>query len=75
VTWYATNFHGAKHFHSSDSGRSQDTFFTADGAAEVTITGTPGTDKVFAVSFGRINPVLKPGEMALFNTGRQVCGK
>jgi hypothetical protein len=75
VSWYAANLRGSKHFHSSDGGRSQDTFFTADGAGEVTITGTPGNDEVFAVSFGRINPALKPGEMALFNTGRQSCGR
>ncbi|MEO6928072.1 MAG: hypothetical protein ABI190_02805 [Casimicrobiaceae bacterium] len=77
VSWYATNLSGAKHYQvkvGGDSNRTQDTFFLPDGLREVTITGTPNSDAVFAISYGRFASALTPKEMAGFNTGKQACG-
>lgn len=77
VSWYAANLTGAKHYQvkvGGESNRSQDTFFLPDGLREVTITGTPGSDAVFAITYGRFAQALTAKEMAGFNTGKQACG-
>jgi hypothetical protein len=77
VSWYMANLSGAKHYQvkvGGDSNRTQDTFFLPDGLREVTITGTPGSDAVYAITYGRFGSALSAKEMAGFNTGKQTCG-
>ena len=77
VSWYAANLSGAKLYHvkvGGDSNRTQDTFFLPDGLREVTITGTPGSDAVYAITYGRFASALTDKEMAGFNSGKQACG-
>src|ERR1700722_12400801 len=52
--WYTTRLNGFQKYHSNGNGRSQDTFFKADGSVEVTVTGVSrNTDELYSISFGR----------------------
>lgn len=77
VAWYSANLVDAKRYQvkvGGDSDRTQDTFFLPDGLREVTITGTPKSDAVYAISYGRFASALTSKEMAGFNTGIEACG-
>jgi hypothetical protein len=64
----------AKYTHTVVQGTSQDIFVSADGSWEVTVTGTPKSDGVYAISFGRFTPPLTPNEGASFGRVKLVCG-
>ena len=71
--WYAKHLPGFKKYHSITDGRSQDTFFNADGTQEVTITGGRNNPEVYSVSYNRFQPGVSPATMASFNTGKLMC--
>lgn len=77
VAWYASHLQGFHKHHSYVDGRTQDTFFNADGTLEVTVTGSPGgpSDNMdaYAISYGRFEPGLKEKAMASFNQPKMVC--
>jgi hypothetical protein len=63
-----------RYSHSVVQGTSQDTFMSTDGSSEVTVTGTPQSDEVYAISFGRFTPPLSPKEGAAYGSGKLACG-
>ena len=71
--WYARHLPGFKKYHSITEGRSQDTFFNADGTQEVTITGSKNSPEVYSISYNRFQPGVSPATMASFNTGKLMC--
>jgi hypothetical protein len=77
VAWYATHLQGFHKRHSYVDGRTQDTFFSADGTLEVTVTGSPGGPSdnadAYGISYGRFEPGLKEKGMASFNQPKMVC--
>jgi hypothetical protein len=71
--WYAKHLAGFKRYSAMTDGRSQETFFNVDGTQEVTVTGTPDSTDVYSISYGRFQLGLPASQMAVFNTGKQVC--
>src|SRR5476651_2555945 len=73
VNWYTAALPGFKKFTAVSNGRSQDTYFSADGTHEVTITGDTNSPEVYAISYGVFHPGLSTSAMASFNTGKMIC--
>jgi hypothetical protein len=75
ANWYTAALPGFKKFAAVIDGRSQDTYFSADGTQEVTITGRPNSPEVYSISYGRFHPGLSTSAMGSFNTGKMICGR
>lgn len=72
--WYADHLPGFRMYHAVTDGRTQDTFFNADGTKEVTITGSRGVpEEVFSISYGEFRPGLSQNAMASFNKPNRTC--
>jgi hypothetical protein len=61
LAWYATRLPGFKKTHGYASGRSQDTFYNADGTIIVSITGDPGKDGEDTSAYGLVYAKFQPG--------------
>jgi hypothetical protein len=72
--WYARHLTGFHMYHAVTGGRTLDSFFSADGTKEITVTGSrsdPG--EVFSISYGRFHPRLSEKAMASFNQPKRSC--
>ena len=74
TNWYTCALRGFKKFSTVTGGTSQDTYFSADGTQEVTITGIRNSPEAYSISYGRFHPGLPTSAMATFNTGKMICG-
>ena len=75
ANWYTTALPGFKRFSAVTGGTSQDTYFSADGTQEVTLTGRPNSPEAYLISYRRFHPGLTTAAMASFNTGKMICGR
>ena len=75
TNWYTAALPGFKKYPAVTDGRTQVTFFSADGTQEVTITGNPNSTEAYSISYGRFHPGLTTAAMASFNTGKMICGR
>ena len=77
VAWYASHLAGFKHTHGYGSGRSQDTFYNAQGTLIVSITGNPAPEgqnsDVYSIIYGKIAPGVSDKAIAGMNVQKQVC--
>jgi len=73
--WYTAALPGFKKFSAVTGGTSQDTYFSADGTQEVTLTGRRNSPEAYLISYRRFQPGLTTAAMASFNTGKMVCGR
>ena len=71
--WYVGHLPGYRKYHAVTDGRSQDTFFSPDGSAEVTVTGTRAGSGVYSISYGRFQPGLTTRETISFSHPRKGC--
>lgn len=72
--WYAKHLTGFHMYHAVTGGRTQDSFFSADGTKEITVTGRRSdTSEVFSISYGRFHPGLLEKAMASFNQPKRSC--
>lgn len=71
--WYVGHLPGYRKYHAVTDGRSQDTFFSPNGSAEVTVTGTRAGSSVYSISYGRFQPGLTTREMISFSQSRKGC--
>jgi hypothetical protein len=71
--WYVGHLPGYRKYHAVIDGRSQDTFFSPDGSAEVTVTGTRAGPAVYSISYGRFQPGLTTRETVSFSRSRKGC--
>jgi hypothetical protein len=74
VGWYTTALPGFKKFSAVMDGTSQDTFFSADGTQQITLTGVRNSPDAYLISYRRYSPGLSAAAMASFNTGKLTCG-
>ncbi len=74
VDWYTTALPGFKKFSAVMGGTSQDTFFSADGTQQITLTGVRNSPEAYLISYRRYSPGLTAAAMASFNTGKLTCG-
>jgi hypothetical protein len=75
ANWYTAALPGFKRFSTVTGGTSQDTYFSADGTQEVTLTGRPNSLAAYLISYRRFQPGLTAAAMASFNTGKMTCGR
>jgi hypothetical protein len=61
LAWYVARLPGFKKTHGYASGRSQDTFYNADGTIIVSITGDPGKDGEDTGAYGLVYAKFQPG--------------
>ncbi len=77
VNWYASRLPGFHKTHGFASGRSQDTFYSADGTTVVSVTGEPGKDgedtNTYAVSYTRFQPGLSAKTIIGLNQHNIAC--
>jgi hypothetical protein len=71
--WYVGHLPGYRKYHAVTDGRSQDTFFSPNGSAEVTVTGTRAGPAVYSISYGRFQPGLTSREIISFYQSRKGC--
>lgn len=71
--WYVGHLPGYRKYHAVTDGRSQDTFFSPNGSAEVTVTGTRAGSAVYSISYGRFQPGLTTREIISFSQSRKGC--
>jgi hypothetical protein len=75
TNWYTAALPGFKKYPAVTDGRTQVTYFSADGTQEVTITGNPNSPEAYSISYGRFHPGLSTSAMASFNTGKMICSR
>ena len=77
VSWYASRLPGFQKTHAFVSGRSQDTFYSADGTTIVSVTGDPGKDgedaTTYSVAYERLQPGLSAKTIIGINQQKIVC--
>jgi hypothetical protein len=77
VAWYTSHLAGFKHTHGYGSGRSQDTFYNAQGTLIVSITGSPAPEgqntDVYSIIYGTITPGASDKAIAGMNVQKAVC--
>jgi len=77
IAWYTAHLAGFKHTHGYGSGRSQDTFYNAQGTLIVSITGAPAPDgqntDVYSVIYATIAPGVSDKVIAGMNVQKTVC--
>ena len=77
VAWYTSHLAGFKHTHGYGSGRSQDTFYNAQGTVIVSITGDPAPEgqntDVYSIIYGTIQPGVSDKAIAGMNVQKMVC--
>jgi hypothetical protein len=61
--WYVGRLPGYCKYHAVTDDRSQDAFFSPNGSAEVTVTGTRAGSAVYSISYGRFQPGLATREI------------
>ena len=71
--WYVGHLPGYRKYHAVADGRSQDTFFSPNGSAEVTVTGTSAGFGVYSICYGRFQPELTTREIISFSQSRKGC--
>jgi hypothetical protein len=71
--WYLAHLPGYRKYHAVIDGRSQDIFFSPNGSAEVTVTGTRAGSAVYSISYGRFQPGLTTHEIISFSQSRKGC--
>jgi hypothetical protein len=73
--WYTAALPGFKKFSAVMGGTSQDTYFSADGTQEITLTGRRNSPEAYLISYRRFYPGLTGTAMASFNSGKMICGR
>ena len=77
VAWYSTHLKGFQRTHGYASGRSQDTFYNADGTQIVSISGSPAAEgqnaEVYSIIYGKIEPGVSGKVIAGLNVQKMVC--
>jgi hypothetical protein len=77
LAWYTANLHGFKHTHAYWSGRSQDTFYNADGTLMVSVTGTPAKQgqnaDLYSVLYAKIQPGFAEKTIMSLNAQKVIC--
>ncbi len=77
LAWYAARLSGFKKTHAYANGRSQDTFYNADGTVIVGITGDPGKEgentDTYAIVYAKFQPGLSEKTIVSMNTQKIVC--
>ena len=75
--WYAARLSGFRKTHAYVGGRSQDTFYNADGTFIVSVTGEPGKNgedqNAYGIVYGRFNPGLSEKTIFGMNQQKIVC--
>jgi hypothetical protein len=70
---YVGHLPGYRRYHALTDGRSQDTLFSPNGGAELTVTGTRAGPAVYSDSYGRFQPGLRIREIISFFRSRKGC--
>jgi hypothetical protein len=77
VAWYGAHLSGFHKTHAYAAGRSQDTFYSADGSLIVSVTGDPGKDgedaDAYSVAYLRLQPGLSEKTIVGINQQKIVC--
>jgi hypothetical protein len=77
LNWYASRLAGFHKTHGFADGRSQDAFYSADGATVVSVTGERGRNgedtETYAVSYTRFQPGLPAKTIIGINQHNVVC--
>jgi hypothetical protein len=73
LTWYERQLKGFHHVHKTWSERAQETFYSPDGSKGVTVTGSKGGARVFAVSYMKMSANLTVHEMDAFGPDNPSC--
>jgi hypothetical protein len=77
LAWYASHLPGFRKTHGYAAGRSQDTFYNADGTIIVSVTGEPGRDGEdedgYSVLYARFQPGLSEKTIQGMNQQKIVC--
>jgi hypothetical protein len=77
LSWYASRLSNFRKTHAYAAGRSQDTFFNADGTLIVSVTGEPGIDGEdtdgYSVLYARFQPGLSEKTILGMNQQKIVC--
>jgi len=77
LAWYDAHLTGFKKTHAHAAGRSQDTFYKADGTLLVSVTGSPGKEgenaDTYSVLYARFQPGLSEKTIVSLNQQKVVC--
>jgi hypothetical protein len=77
LNWYASRLAGFHKTHGYADGRSQDTFYSADGTTTVSVTGERGKDgedtETYGISYVRFQPGLLAKTIIGINQHNIVC--
>jgi hypothetical protein len=77
LTWYDAHLRGFKKTHSYTAGRSQDTYYKADGTVIASITGSAGKEgentDTYSVTYARFQPGLSEKVIVSLNQQKVVC--
>jgi hypothetical protein len=77
LAWYSSRLPGFKRTHGYASGRSQDTFYSPDGAVIVSVTGESGKDgenvNAYSVLYAKFQPGLSEKTIVGMNTQKITC--
>jgi len=73
IAWYKAQLRGFHYVHQMWSDRAQEMFYSPDGSTNVTITGVPRGDGVFAVSYISVSGGLTTHQMDAFGPSNPSC--
>ena len=73
VAWYKAQLKGFTYGHQMWADRAQEMFYSPDGTSGVTLTGMPNGEGVFAVSYEKMAPGLKPEQLVKFSPNNPTC--
>jgi hypothetical protein len=77
LAWYGAHLPGFKKTHAYAAGRSQDTFYNADGTLAVSVTGSSAkagdNAEAYSVVYSRFQPALSEKAIIALNEQELVC--
>lgn len=77
MAWYDGRLKGFKKTHAYQNGRSQNTYYNADGTLIVSVAGEPGKDgedtDTYSVTYARLTPGLAEKTIVGMNQQKIVC--
>jgi hypothetical protein len=77
LAWYAPRLSGFRKTHGYAAGRSQDTFYNADGTVIVSVTGEPGKEgentNAYSVLYAKFQPGLSEKTIVEMNIQKVTC--
>jgi hypothetical protein len=77
LAWYGAHLAGFKKTHAYAAGRSQDTFYNAEGALAVSVTGSSAkagdNTEAYSVVYSRFQPALSEKAIITLNEQELVC--